>query len=143
MKKLWLLITLILAGSAFAAWWWLSSESNFHYIERTSAIVFPEKTKILSEYDSGDGILIMVLHIPNEEVSGFLSRYRFVSPGAKTYTDFFAKNLSYNFRMSKEERRNYAMKGRNKTNTWHFVLNVESSELWCLVGYADMAGDPP
>ena len=130
-------VALLFAG------WVVSFFSTLTYVEKVTGVEFPRGAKVLAEYDNGENFLVFVMRVPDKKAADFLARNHFIRPGDGFGVEGVVQSLPTEYQKLPARENRYAMEGRSQMNTWSFVFEPSLSNLWCVVRYQDMAGDPP
>ena len=135
------------------------------FIERVTKTKFPPRTSTLQTYDNGELVVVGKYQIAKKEVKQYAERYNFrpyisyteyqkswLKDSNMKFEDVFMGLRMMNALQSKsgirlakiENSRDFkVLTGCSPDNTWSFLLNVKTGELWLEVMYPDMAGDSP
>jgi hypothetical protein len=133
-------VLLLIAGITVWLFFW---ESSVSYVQKITGVHLPRATKILSDYDSGDGFVVMSLPLPDEKMDAFLRNDGFGDGKSATILPQFTESLAAAYRDLSETKNRRSLVGRSKTNSWEFIVDPATARLWCLVLYPDSAGHTP
>lgn len=146
MHKAFLLFTglIIICAFYFGYYIFLSDRNTIKFIERVTSIKLPSRTKVVQLTDNGEFIVVGKFLLPIEDVPSFEKQNHFVPAIRKEELYFLSGRLfidSANWPKPNDFKQVSHMSDCKRSNTWDFLINNETGELWVTVDYPDMAGD--
>ncbi len=111
------------------------------YYERISKIKFPNKYKVLENFDNGEWLIATVLSVDSIELKEFVLKNEFDTVSDIMMLNFFSNSglTKYPFVLDSTSKIYYIRKSINK-NDITYIADLTKNILWAEISYPDYGG---
>ena len=113
------------------------------YIEKISNVQLPEHINVISEFDNVEFVAGGKYRIDKKDLPVFLHSYPFEPLGRQHYRPFFNSYAGKDSIPISQSAQLKYFSGCKPGNTWLFIINENTGELWIEIHYPDFSGQTP
>ncbi|MDP0500195.1 MAG: hypothetical protein Q7P63_08840 [Verrucomicrobiota bacterium JB022] len=139
----WLYRLLIVSVLGYAGLVGYCRQENIAYVERIAGVDLPNRRLAMEFFDNGDNVLVGYIKTTPKAAAKFVQAHEFEGQGGVSLKALpLVEKLSEEHRREPEGFNPYYLRDFSELNTWLFLIDVPTGQIWFTIFYPDWAGDP-